>query len=90
MSILNNKKKVVLFSFTKLENRRAEQILSEGLVPVGGGGCRKRVSKGNMVQIHMYVNGKMKPVETVPGMVGRKIKENDGGGEFKYDILDIL
>jgi hypothetical protein len=27
----------------------------------------------------MYENGKMKPVETVPGMGGREIKENDGG-----------
>jgi hypothetical protein len=31
----------------------------------------------------MYVNGKLKPVETTPGMEGG-IKENDGvGGEFK-------
>jgi hypothetical protein len=37
----------------------------------------------------MCVNGKMRPVETIPGMEGR-IKENDGGGEFKYDIFDIL
>jgi hypothetical protein len=36
----------------------------------------------------MHVNGKMISVETVPGM-GR-IKKNDGGGEFKYDIYDIL
>jgi hypothetical protein len=36
--------------------------------------------------VHMYVNGKMIPVETAPGMgVG---KENDGGGKFKYDIFD--
>jgi hypothetical protein len=35
----------------------------------------------------MYVNGKMRPVETVPGMGGGGIKENGGGGEFKYDIL---
>jgi hypothetical protein len=34
----------------------------------------------------MYVNGKVRPVETIPGMGGR-IKENDGGGEFNYDIL---
>jgi hypothetical protein len=34
----------------------------------------------------MYVNGKMRPVETIPGMGGRRKKEN-GGGEFKYDIL---
>jgi hypothetical protein len=35
----------------------------------------------------MYVNGKMRHVETVLGMEGREIRENDGGGEFNYDIL---
>jgi hypothetical protein len=35
----------------------------------------------------MYGNGKMRPVETIPGMEGGVIKENDGGGEFNYDIL---
>jgi hypothetical protein len=34
----------------------------------------------------MYVSGKMRPVEAILGM-GGGIKENDGGGEFKYDIL---
>jgi hypothetical protein len=34
----------------------------------------------------MYENGKMRPVETIPGM-GGGIKENDGRGEFNYDIL---
>jgi hypothetical protein len=29
----------------------------------------------------------MKPVETVPGMQGRRVKENDGGDEFNYDIF---
>jgi hypothetical protein len=29
----------------------------------------------------------MKPVETIPGMGGGGIKENDGGGEFNYDTL---
>jgi hypothetical protein len=29
----------------------------------------------------------MRPVETVPGMGGRLIKENDGGGELNCDIL---
>jgi hypothetical protein len=29
----------------------------------------------------------MRPVETIPGMGGGRIKENDGGGEFNYDIL---
>jgi hypothetical protein len=38
----------------------------------------------------MHVNGKMRPVETIPGMGGEGIKENDGGGEFNYDKFDIL
>jgi hypothetical protein len=29
-------------------------------------------------------------VETIPGFEGGVIKEIDGGGEFKYDIFDIL
>jgi hypothetical protein len=35
----------------------------------------------------MYVNGKMIPAETIPGMGEKGLKENGGGGEFKYDIL---
>jgi hypothetical protein len=31
--------------------------------------------------------GKMRPLSTIPGMRGGGIKENDGGGEFNYDIL---
>jgi hypothetical protein len=38
----------------------------------------------------MYENGKMRPAETIPGMGGGRIKENDGGDEFNYDIFDIL
>jgi hypothetical protein len=33
----------------------------------------------------MYVNGKMRPAETIPEMRGGGIKENDG--ESNYDIL---
>jgi hypothetical protein len=33
---------------------------------------------------------KMITVETVLGMVGREIKENDGGSEFKHSKFDIL
>jgi hypothetical protein len=40
--------------------------------------------------VHVYANGKMIPSETIPGMRGGGIKENDGEGEFKYDIFDIL
>jgi hypothetical protein len=43
----------------------------------------------NMVQIHMYVSGKIILVETIPGMVGGG-ERRDGGSEFKYDIFHIL
>jgi hypothetical protein len=29
----------------------------------------------------------MRPVETIPGMGERRIKENDGGGKFSNDTL---
>jgi hypothetical protein len=38
----------------------------------------------------MYANVKMIPVETILGMGAGRIKENGGGGEFKYDIFAIL
>jgi hypothetical protein len=38
----------------------------------------------------MYVNEKLIPVETIPGMRVGGLKENDEGGEFKYDIFAIL
>jgi hypothetical protein len=40
----------------------------------------------------MYVNRKMRPTETIPGMVlgGGEIKKNHGVGEFKYDTSDVL
>jgi hypothetical protein len=38
----------------------------------------------------MYVNGKTRHVETIPGMGERRIKDNDEGSEYKYDIFDIM
>jgi hypothetical protein len=35
----------------------------------------------------MYKNRKMRHFETVPGMRGGRIKENDGGSEFNYEML---
>jgi hypothetical protein len=35
----------------------------------------------------MYINGKTRPVETIPGMGGGEIKKNDRGGKFNYYIL---
>jgi hypothetical protein len=38
----------------------------------------------------MHINGKMRPLETIPGKGEEGIKENDGGGEFKHDRVYIL
>jgi hypothetical protein len=38
----------------------------------------------------MYVDEQMRPIETVPEMGGMRIKENDRGSDFKYDMFDIL
>jgi hypothetical protein len=38
----------------------------------------------------MYINEKMIPVETVPGVRGEGMKESSGGGEFKNDIFVTL
>jgi hypothetical protein len=35
----------------------------------------------------MCVNGKIRLVETIPGIGVGRIKENDAGGEFNYNIL---
>jgi hypothetical protein len=35
----------------------------------------------------MYANGKMRPVQSIPGRGERGIKENDGGGEINYHKL---
>jgi hypothetical protein len=40
--------------------------------------------------IYKCVNGKMKSTEIISGMRGGGAMENDGGGEFKYDIFDVL
>jgi hypothetical protein len=38
----------------------------------------------------MYINGKMRLVETIPRMGAGDTKESDGGDEFKRDVFDIL
>jgi hypothetical protein len=53
-------------------------VVGEGV----GGGMKKCV--------HMYVNAKMIPIETVPEIWRGRMKERSGGGEFKYGIFDAL
>jgi hypothetical protein len=35
----------------------------------------------------MYENGKIRLVETIPGMGEGRVKETDGGVDFNYEIL---
>jgi hypothetical protein len=49
----------------------------------------RRVIMVPELSIHVYKR-KMKSVETIPGMGGGGIKENDGGGKFNYDTLYVL
>jgi hypothetical protein len=65
-----------IFSSTKSENRSAEQILpggEEGKAVIGTGE-REEVAKGVGGRtwckhcMHVYINAKMIPVETVPGI----------------------
>jgi hypothetical protein len=59
----------------KIGEHDAKQVLPGMLVPVRG---RRRWGKcvGGRICckycVHMYVNGKMRPVETIPGLGGNK------------------
>jgi hypothetical protein len=92
-SALCVKQKCHIFSFTKSENRKAEQVLSWGVGTSGSGKeVGKRVEEVNMVQIlctHVCT-WKMRPIETIPNMGKEGIKENGGRGEFKYATFDML
>jgi hypothetical protein len=69
----------LFFSYSKLENRIAEQFLPGGLVPVGGGGKIVKEDEYNICR-------KTICVEIIPGMGGREYER----GAFKYNIFDIL
>jgi hypothetical protein len=84
-----NQKKSHFYSFTNSEHRRAEQVLSGGWQQWGGEDIRKGCGRVNMVEYYtlMNENGKLRPVETIPGLGEGGVKESDGGDEFNYDIL---
>jgi hypothetical protein len=69
---------VFLLSRETLENRKVKQVLSGRLVPGGRGNISKGCRRVEYYTL-MYENGKMRPVETIPGMGVGGIKENDGG-----------
>jgi hypothetical protein len=63
------------FLNTKTENRSAEQVLSGGLVQVGGGRIWGEDVGGwtwCKYCVHMYANDKMRPVETILGIGGER------------------
>jgi hypothetical protein len=67
---------------------RVEQVVPRagiGVALMGKGDDGERGRRMNMVQImiHMYVNAKMIPVETVPGIGGGGMKESSGRSEFR-------
>jgi hypothetical protein len=70
-SLFCNIKQTCHFSFTKIENRRAEQVLAGG----GGIGTSGRGEEVYILCTHVC-EWKMIPVETIPGME-EGIKEND-------------
>jgi hypothetical protein len=56
-----------------MENSKVKQVLSAGWYSGRRGGYKERVSGVNAVEYYVlrYENGKMRPVETVPGMGGK-------------------
>jgi hypothetical protein len=70
-------------------NRKVKQFLSEDWYQWEGADIRKEYKKVNIMEYYvlMYENGKMRPVEIIPGMQEEETKENDGGGEFNYYIV---
>jgi hypothetical protein len=49
-----------------------------------------KASKQEMDYVLMFENGEMRLVEIIPGIGRRGVRENDGVGEFSYDVLQEL
>jgi hypothetical protein len=76
--------------FFKNRNRKVKQVLSGGWYLWEKKEYKETVKEAKCSGNVMYScmkKGKMRPVETITGMGGRGIKENDGGSKFKYNIL---
>jgi hypothetical protein len=61
------------FFLPKIEDRKVKQVLSGGWHQWEGEDIRKGCRRVNMVEYYVlrYKNGKMRPVESLPGMGGR-------------------
>jgi hypothetical protein len=49
--------------FSKLEDRKVKQVLSGGVVPVGGGGHKERMEEGDCGEKSMYSCTKMEKLD---------------------------
>jgi hypothetical protein len=69
-----------------MEDRKVKQVLPGGWHQCGG--YRKGCRRVNVVEYYvlMHENGKMRPVETIPGM-GERDKGEWWRGEFNHDTL---
>jgi hypothetical protein len=70
-------------------NRKAKQVLSGGWHRERGKDIKKGSRRGNMVEI-LCTHGCKWPksyLSTLLQELEGGMKENDGGGEFNYDIL---
>jgi hypothetical protein len=84
---------MTFFFFHKIREQEGRTGPLWRLLPVRGGRMwAKGVGEWIWCKycVHLYANGKIRPVETITGIRGGRIKENDGGGWFKYDIFGIL
>jgi hypothetical protein len=88
--IQQTKLSIYLFMLAKSENRRTEQVLSHGLVPLRGRGCVERVKEYEYGANTMYTCMWMEKWN-YPKNGKEEIKENDGEGvKFKYDVFETV
>jgi hypothetical protein len=84
-----NKQKCHFFSFIQSQNKRVEEVLPGcGGFDISGRGCRwVNIVQTLCAHVCKWINNTCWNYSR-KGEGG--IKENDGGGEFKYDMFDIL
>jgi hypothetical protein len=81
-----------LFSSTKLREQegRTGPAQGGGLVTSERGEVAGKGGRRVKYCVHMCVNAKMIPVETIPGVGGEVERRMVEEGEFKCDIFDTL
>jgi hypothetical protein len=70
-------------------NKNVNHVLSGSWHQWGGEDIKKWCRRVNVRKYYVLMNenGKVRPAETIPGMGGERIKENDVRYEVNYDVL---